>query len=191
MDSASAKSETPVPASSARLGPFALLFLRVGSTVFGGGNPGMAILQREFERRGWLSRDRFALAYGLARLTPGTNFLAFCAAAGWYVLGISGALIAVLATTIPASVLVIWLTQAEEIGSRHPLTQSIIAAVIAATVGMMFGFAFTLIRSQCSKTPWLRPACVALGAFLLSHVGLSPLSIIALAAVLGFFWVES
>ena len=73
------------------------LFLRVGVTVFGGGDPTIAILQREFYRRDWLNPERFAIAFGLARLTPGTNVLAFCAAAGWYLLGLGGALAAVLA----------------------------------------------------------------------------------------------
>ena len=38
------------------------LFFRVGTTAFGGGDPTIAILQREFYRRDWLSpgsiRDR-------------------------------------------------------------------------------------------------------------------------------------
>ena len=70
-----------------RLTAVTRLFARVGVTVFGGGDPTIAILQREFYRREWLSPEKFAIAFGLARLTPGTNVLAFCAAAGWYILG--------------------------------------------------------------------------------------------------------
>ena len=51
------------------------LFARVGLTVFGGGDPTIAILQREFYRRDWLSPEKFAIAFGLARLTPGTKQL--------------------------------------------------------------------------------------------------------------------
>ena len=80
-----------------RLTDVTRLFSRVGVTVFGGGEPTVAILQREFYRREWLSPEKFAIAFGLARLTPGTNVLAFCAATGWYILGIRGALAAVLA----------------------------------------------------------------------------------------------
>jgi chromate transport protein ChrA len=50
----------------------ARLFLRVGATAFGGEDPTVAILQREFYRRDRLSPDQFAIAFGLARLTPGT-----------------------------------------------------------------------------------------------------------------------
>ena len=203
----------------ARLGEITRLFFRVGTTVFGGGNPGIAVLQREFHRREWLSPEKFALAFGLARLTPGTNFLAFCAATGWYLRGIGGAIVAVLGTTIPASVLVVWLTQAGEVGNGYPWARSVIAALLAAGVGTMLGAAVLLVRSQCTskelaqngvrreivpkayggarrtlcaRNNWLRPAVIAVGAFILSRAaGLSPLSVIGIAAAAGFFWTES
>ena len=176
----------------AHLGEITRLFFRVGTTVFGGGNPGIAVLQREFDRRGWLSPDKFALAFGLARLTPGTNFLAFCAATGWYLRGIGGAIVAVLGTTIPASVLVVWLTQAGEVGNSYPWARSVIAALLAAGVGTMLGAAVLLVRSQCTRNKWLRPVIIAVGAFILARAaGLSPLSVIGIAAAAGFFWTES
>lgn len=167
----------------------ALLFLRVGGTAFGGGDPTIAILQREFYRRNWLSSEQFGIAFGLARVTPGTNVLAFCAAAGWYLLGLTGAIIAVLGVTIPSSVLVIWLTRAYELGHSYPLAQAAIAAIIAAAVGTMIGAAVVLVRSQCSKRNWIRPTLVAVGAFVLARIGLSPLEIIGIAAAVGFFWI--
>ena len=73
------------------------LSLRVGNSTFGGGEPTMAVFQRELVgRRGWLSPEQYGLAYGLARVTPGTNVLAFCAAAGWQLLKWPGALAVVL-----------------------------------------------------------------------------------------------
>ena len=168
------------------------LFLRVGVTVFGGGDPTVAILQREFYQREWLSAEKFGVAFGLARLTPGTNVLAFCAAAGWYLRGLPGALAAVLSITIPASVLVVWLTRAYDLTGRYPLAQAIANALLAAAVGTMIGAAVLLVRTQCARGRWLRPTVIALGAFVLSYLAkLSPLQVIAAAAVAGFFWAES
>lgn len=175
----------PRPIETARL------FLRVGATAFGGGDPTIAILQREFYRREWLTADQFAIAFGLARLTPGTNVLAFCAAAGWYLLGVLGSIIAVLGLTIPSSVLVIWLTRAWELGVDYPLARAVIGATVAAAVGTMIGAAVVLVRRQCSRRTWLSPILIAAAAFLLFRVaGLSPLQVIAIAAVTGFFWVR-
>src|ERR1700761_1478622 len=123
--------------SRPRIADVTLLFTRVGISVFGGGDPTIAILQREFYRRDWLSPEKFGIAFGLARLTPGTNVLAFCAAAGWYMLGIGGALAAVLAITIPASVLVVWLTRAYDLTAHSVLAQSVANALLAAAVGTM------------------------------------------------------
>ncbi len=174
----------------ARLSEVTRLFFRVGTTVFGGGFPAIAILQREFDRRGWLSPQKFGLAFGLARLTPGTNFLAFCAASGWYLAGLAGAVAAVLGSTIGGTILVIWLTRAGEVGNAYPLARAVIAALVAAGVGTMLGAAVVLVRSQCSRMDWLRPVSVAAGAFALSWAGLSPLSVIGITAAVGFFWVE-
>jgi chromate transporter len=168
------------------------LFLRVGVTVFGGGDPTIAILQREFYRRDWLSPEKFAIAFGLARLTPGTNVLAFCAAAGWYIFGFVGALAAVLAITIPASVLVVWLTRAYDLTAHNRLAQSVANALLAAAVGTMIGAALLLVRTQCKRGRWLKPIAISTGAFLLaSLIKLSPLQVIGVAAIAGFFWVES
>jgi chromate transporter len=175
-----------------RLSSITRLFARVGITVFGGGDPTIAILQREFYQRQWLSPEKFGIAFGLARLTPGTNVLAFCAAAGWYLLGLTGALAAVLAITIPASVLVVWLTRAYDLTGRYPLAQSIANSMIAAAVGTMIGAALLLVRTQCSRNRWLRPTVIATSAFVLTYaVKLSPLQVIGLAAIAGFFWTEA
>jgi chromate transporter len=174
-----------------RLASVTNLFARVGVTVFGGGDPTIAILQREFYRREWLSPEKFGIAFGLARLTPGTNVLAFCAAAGWYILGLAGALAAVLAITIPASVLVVWLTRAYDLTAHSRLAQSIANALLAAAVGTMIGAALLLVRTQVKRGRWIKPVAISSGAFLLAFVAkMTPLQVIGVAAVAGFFWVQ-
>src|SRR5437763_16316125 len=104
-------------ANAPRLSHLAGVFFRIGNTTVGGGEPTVAALQKELVRRGWLSPEQFGLSYALARLTPGTNMLAFCAAAGWYVLGLAGSAAGVVAVTVPSSVLVVWLTGVCEMGN--------------------------------------------------------------------------
>jgi hypothetical protein len=91
------------------------VFLRVGNTTFGGGLPTMAALQRELvDENKWLSMEDYALAFSLARVTPGTNVIAFCAATGARIMGWRGALAATLAETGPSAVLAILMTQGYE-----------------------------------------------------------------------------
>jgi chromate transport protein ChrA len=55
----------------------------------------------------------------------------------------------------------------------------------------MIGAAAMLVRQQCSRRSWLPPILIAVAAFFLFRVaGLSPLQVIAIAAVTGFFWVR-
>ena len=93
------------------------LFGTYGNIAFGGGNPTMAVLQREMiERRKWLSMDDVGVAYGLARATPGTNLLAFCAATGWLLRGVPGAALALLAASLPCSAMATLITALYDCG---------------------------------------------------------------------------
>jgi len=46
-------------------------------------------------RLGWLTLDQYGLAQSLAKITPGTGILAFCAATAWMLRRWTGALVAV------------------------------------------------------------------------------------------------
>jgi chromate transporter len=163
------------------------VYLRIGNTTFGGGDPTMALLQRELIGRQWITRDDFALAYSLARITPGTNVLAFCAATGARVLGLMGAIAAVLAVTAPSAVLVVLLTRGFETWRAHPLAMVAIGGTVAAVAGMMWASVWILIRPYLGA----RALLFAGGAFLAAwkyHV--TPVPIILTAALAGYLWVE-
>src|SRR5574341_309726 len=113
------------------------LALRIGNLTFGGGDPTMAVFQRELvNRRHWLSPEQYGLAFGLARITPGTNLLAFCAATGWYLLGWRGAVAMVAAVTLPSAALVVLLTWAYQAWHAHPTAAGVAAGTVAAAIGM-------------------------------------------------------
>src|SRR5260370_39355606 len=109
------------------------IFLRVGNLTFGGGDPTMAALQSELVvARRWLSAERYALIYGLARITPGTNLVAFSAAAAWQILGWLAAILAVVAITAPASVVVVLLTSGGQRFSSNTLARAATSSQPAA-----------------------------------------------------------
>ena len=61
-----------------------LSYLRVTNLTFGGGTITMAALHTELvSLRKWLTQEKYATVYALARITPGTNMLAFCAGTAW------------------------------------------------------------------------------------------------------------
>lgn len=175
------------------LGQITAIFLRIGNLTFGGGDPTMAALHRELTvRRGWLSQDRFGLAYSLARITPGTNMMAFCAGTAWMLRGWLAAILAVLAVTVPSAVLVVWLTNVYEAAQANRLARGAIGAVLAAAVGMMLAAALLLARPQSGAKNVLRTALLVLvPAFLTLRYPISPVWALVLAAAAGYLWKEA
>lgn len=166
-------------------------YFRIGNTTFGGGDPTIAVLAREFDRRGWLAPEQFTVAFGLARITPGTNMLAFCTGAAWIMRRLPGALVALAAVTIPTAILVVWLTRICEATSSNRWAHAAISGTLIAAVGSMFAAALVLARVQLTKKNWISTVLVIAIAFSLAQFfSFSPIQILGLAAVVGLFWTR-
>lgn len=168
------------------------IYFRIGSTTFGGGDPTLAALQRELvNRRKAISSEQYGVLYGLARITPGTNMLAFCAGSGWLLSGWPGAIAAVTAVTMPSAIIAVVLLQAFEIFLHHRVPASAIESMVAATVGLMFAAALLLIRPHLTRTRAFRTLLIAVPAFLSIWMQwLSPIQVIGAAVIIGMLWPE-
>jgi chromate transporter len=168
------------------------IFLRVGNTTFGGGYVTMAVLGRELvDLRGWITKEDYNLAFALARVTPGTNVIAFCAAAGWLVLGVAGAAAAVLASCVPSAALAVMLLQGIESGSAYPLIMGALAGTVAAVSGTMWSIVLWLVRPflKGGVTKIARTVIIAGGSFLASwKFGVTPVPILAVATLVSVLW---
>ena len=173
----------------ATLSALTRVYFKTGNTTFGGGDPTMAALERELvEKRGWLSRDDFSLAYSLARITPGTNVLAFCAATAERISGIRGAIPAVLAVTLPTATIAVAITYAYELCER---IASRCRDWRIGRGGCRDDYSRRrgrLMRPQKK----LRSILITSAAFLCAwRFTLSPIAILAAAAAVGFAWRET
>jgi chromate transporter len=169
----------------------ARVFFRIGNTTFGGGLLTMTILGRELvHRKQWISAEDYELAFALARVTPGTSIIAFCAAAGWLILGFAGALIAVLVLTAPTAVFAVLLLQGIDSGEGHPLIMGAVAATVAAVSGMMWAIVWIIVRPFAKGfAPTLRAVLIAGGAFLASwKFNFTPVPILAAATLVSLLW---
>ncbi len=168
------------------------IFFRVGNSTFGGGYITMAVLGRELvELRQWLTQADYALAFALARVTPGTNVIAFCAAAGWLVLGWAGAVAAVFASCAPSAALAVAILQGIESGSSYPLIAGAIAGTVAAVSGTMWSIVLWLVRPFLSRNlaKLARAVLIAGGAFVAYwKFDITPVPILAAATALALLW---
>jgi chromate transporter len=166
------------------------IFLRIGNLTFGGGEPTMAALQSELvATHRWLAPERYGLIYALARITPGTNMLACSAGLGFELLGWRGALVAVAAISVPSAVVVVLLTAGYQSWKSNPLAMAAIGGTLAAAVGLMAAAAWQLLRPHLVRGRNFRALIIFGGSVLLSlRFALSPIILLGLAALAGFFW---
>lgn len=155
--------------------------------TFGGGSATIATLHREIiAKRNWVTQRQFDLSYALSRLTPGTNLLAFSTAIGWLVSGWRGALVVLLASSIPCSVLAVLLTVLYQSLTQHPFAMVALRGALAAAVGIVAATAWTLIRPHVKEASKLKIAAFVVAAFLLATVlHIPPIRILLLAALIG------
>lgn len=164
--------------------------LRIGNTTFGGGFITMLMIGRDFvERRGWLTQGQFDVAFSLARITPGTNIVAFCAAVGSMLRGWPGALAAVFALTVPSAAIAVLLMQGFESWKNHIWVMAALGATTAGVTGMMWATVWLLAKPHVGG--WkrtLHAAFVMAGSFAAAWMGVTPVPVIIVATLLGFVW---
>lgn len=180
----------PAPPPTLSLFKLVLIHLRVGNFTFGGGDPSLAALHSEIvATKGWITPEKYTVIFALARITPGTNLLAFCAGISWELLGWVGAVAALLAMTVPASIVVVVLTHSYGALQSNELAMGALGGVLAAAVGMMPAAAWQLVSPQLDRKRWIH-AVLVVGAAVALSLGLSvsPIQILGLAAVAGFCW---
>jgi chromate transport protein ChrA len=172
-----------------RVAQIAQVFARYANFTLGGGSATIAVLHRELlQKRGWVDTDAFNLSFALARLTPGTNLLAFCTAIGWLLRGWPGAVAALLAASVPCTLLVVAATGLLEYWQGNPGVAVALQGAVAAAVAITVKTCWTLVHPYFQGHARWRVLWVGGTAFLMYVVlGLSAIEVLLLAAVIGAF----
>jgi chromate transporter len=178
-----------LPASRPSLVRLADVFVRYGNITLGGGSATITVLRREIlERRRWIGEDDFTVCFALARLTPGTNLLAFCTGIGWITRGLPGAIVALLAGSIPCATMVVLATALFSLWQHVGWAQAAIHGAVAGAVAVTVKTCWTIAHPYVRPGARLRVAVIAGAAFLLNVlVGLSPIEVLLLAVAVGIF----
>jgi chromate transport protein ChrA len=103
-----------------------------------------------------------------------------------------GALAAMLAETAPSAVLAVLMTQGYETWRSNAWVMAGVAGTIAAVAGMMWASVWYIVRPYFTHLgSALRGSLIVLGAFFAFwKLGLGPVTVIGLAAVVGLLWEE-
>ena len=165
------------------------VFARYANMTFGGGSATIAVLREQIvERRGWLDEHEFQLNYALSRLTPGTNLLAFCTAAGWTARRWLGAVVALVASSLPCSLLAVIATIFYEELARSAWFRAALAGALAAAVAIMGSTAWVFAEPHVKAAPWKAVVVVPAVVALALGTALTPVQILLLAGAAGLAW---
>ncbi len=182
-----AESDTTQKCSIPRLSEVADFFVRYANFTLGGGSATVAVIHRELvTKRQWLNQNDFTLCFALARLTPGTNLLAFCAGIGLLLRNLAGAVVALLAASIPCSILVVIATAMFSHWQENRWAQAALHGAIAAAVAITIKTCWTIAHPHFKGEARLRVVLITAAAFLLNvYVTLPAVEVLLLAAALG------
>ena len=145
----------------------------------------MELLRRTFIANGWIDEAGNAGLVAVSRLTPGTNILAYCVALGWALHRWAGALVAVVAASLPASLVVCVLAGALVRVQDHPIVRMLLAiGVLVATV-LVLASAGSLLRPYARRHALRRSAVIAVVAAAMFLADVTPVRILLLSAALG------
>jgi chromate transporter len=156
----------------------------VNRTV-GGGMASMELLRRSFESRRWVDAPTHALFVAVSRLTPGTNILAYCAAAGWRLHGWRGMLAALAAASVPASLVISALAATLVRLDRYPAVRVALSVGMFVAAVLVLSSAWNLLKPYVRAGRWrfaLFISALAGGLFLLD---LTPVRVLLVSAVVG------
>lgn len=172
-----------VRVSGAGLGTLFLLFLKIGSVLYGSGYVLLAFLRNDFvDRYGWLTDQQLLDAVSIGQFTPGPVFTT-ATFIGYLIAGWPGALLATAGIFLPSFVFV---------ALSHPLipriracrwTASILDGVNAAALGLMA--AVTLQLGRAAVVDWLTAVLALAAAVLLIRFRVNSAWLVMAGAAIG------
>ncbi|NMO20681.1 chromate efflux transporter [Pyxidicoccus fallax] len=183
------ESQPSVPTASDRstaLKELALLFLRLGTTAFGGPAAHIAMMEDEVvRRRKWLTRDEFVDLLGAVNLIPGPNSTELAIHIGHKRGGWPGLVVAGTCFILPAFLIVGAIGWAYARFGSLPRVDALLYGVKAVIIAVVLQALWGLLRTVV-KTPLA--AVVGVAAVVASFLGVHELLLLVLAGLAVLLW---
>jgi len=149
------KNEVPTKPTPASLRELTLLYLRLGTTAFGGPAAHIAMMEDEVvRRRRWLSREQFLDYLGLINLIPGPNSTEMALQIGYRVAGWQGLLLGGLCFILPAALLTLALAWVYVQYCTLPQSASVLHGIKAVMIAVVVQAIWSLSRIAV-RSKWL------------------------------------
>ncbi|HEY4688258.1 MAG TPA: chromate transporter [Anaerolineae bacterium] len=170
-------------------------FTKVALFTWGGGPASLPIMGREVVDHGWITQEEFADAVALGNSLPGPIAPQMGIYVGYKVAGVPGALMGMLGSVVPTSIIMLALVAAF-IGAKNlPWVNSILAAVRPAVIGMLLWTAYDIGGKVLDKkgdgivaalqANWDKFLIAAVAFVALTYFNVHPVVVVLVALVFG------
>ena len=155
------------------------LFLRLGSTAFGGPAAHIALMEQEVVvERGWISRKEFLDLLGVVNIIPGPNSTEMALFIGYRRAGWLGLLLAGVCFILPAALMVSAVAWTYVHYGKLPQAEGLLYGIKPVMIAVMVQAMWNLGRSAVKS--WLL-GMVGAAAIALSAFGINPLLVLLIA----------
>lgn len=165
------------------INPFIYWLLFLKASLFStGGLSNLPSLHQDLPARGWATQSDFGQAIAIGQISPGPNGL-WVICLGYFTYGVTGALLALLAITLPP-LLVLLVAHSYSRIERWPGIQGAMRGVSIAVIALLLSVIWTILRQPGGDWKWPLIAASAFGLALTRKVNI--LVILTLAGVAGY-----
>jgi chromate transporter len=153
------------------LGRLFLVFLEIGSVLYGSGYVLLAFLQGNLVNDlGWLTDQQLLDAVAVGQVTPGPVFTT-ATFVGWQIDGLAGAAVATIGIFLPSFLFVAALSPIVRWMQRTPMARAFLDGVIAASLGLMGGVLVELADTALTDVLTVVVALTALIVLIRTRIG--------------------
>lgn len=162
-------------------------FFKIGSFTIGGGLAMIPLIEEEIvNRHNWLSQEEFIDTLAVAQSLPGIFAANMATHIGYKVSGTKGAIISVIGNILPSIVCILALAIFFKQFRDIPTIEYIFMGIRPAVVALIAFPAFNMAKEL--HIGWNNFWIPIVSAALISLLGVSPIVIILIAGIIGYFY---
>lgn len=161
-----------------------IVSLKIGTFGFGGGYAVVNLMEREFvEEKKWIDKEKLVDILGISQCLPGAIALNASGFLGFSVLGIPGAVVAMLGNLTSPIIIVLALSILFQKFSSYTVVQNAFNGIRPVIIGLIFYAAYKIGKASLPDKVCV---LIAIGAFIGAlFFGVHPILLIILGAVMG------
>lgn len=166
----------------------ALLFLKLGTTAFGGPAAHIALMEQEVvRRRGWLTHEHFLDLIGATNLIPGPNSTEMTMHVGYERAGWRGLFVAGICFILPAALITLGFAMLYKQYGTLPEVAPFFLGIQAAVIAIILQAVYNLAKKAVKNIPVAVIGVLALAAALL---GINEITAVLGGGVLAVLWFQ-